>query len=236
MSGSEIEVLDLKRMFVGDISLWFAVEVALRTCIIYTYTLLLVRLLGKRGMGQLAPFELVIIIGLGSAVGDPMFYADVPLVHAMVVVTAIVFLNKGLAWFTGNSDAAHEFVDSRPRRLVTDGVVDLGAIQDEHLAHEDVFMELRLAGVEQLGEVRRAYLEPSGGVSVFRAAPQEARPGLRLIPRHDPDAPAPLPPGSAAPDPGAYACAMCGLVTRVAMGEPFTVCPSCRRTVGWLPA
>jgi uncharacterized membrane protein YcaP (DUF421 family) len=53
----------------------------------YLYALLLVRLLGKRGMGQLAPFDFVIIIALGSAVGYPMFYPDVPVLHAMAAIT-----------------------------------------------------------------------------------------------------------------------------------------------------
>ena len=47
-------------------------------------------MLGKRGMGELSPFELVIIVALGSAVGDPMFYADVPLVHGIIVITVVV--------------------------------------------------------------------------------------------------------------------------------------------------
>lgn len=92
----EIQVFDWKRIFLGDLEPAFALEVAFRTGFMFAYTIILVRLLGKRGIGQLSPFELVIIIALGSAVGDPMFYPDVPLFHAMVVVTVIVLLQRAL--------------------------------------------------------------------------------------------------------------------------------------------
>ncbi|MBN9165362.1 MAG: hypothetical protein BGO98_30195 [Myxococcales bacterium 68-20] len=67
------------RDHLGDEPPLFLVEVALRTTIIFVYTLPLLRLLGKRGVAQLSLFQVTIIIGLGSAVGDPMFQADVPL-------------------------------------------------------------------------------------------------------------------------------------------------------------
>ncbi len=56
-------VSQLHRIFLGDNSPWFLVEVAFRTTIIFTYTLLLLRFMGKRGMGQLTPFEFAIIVG-----------------------------------------------------------------------------------------------------------------------------------------------------------------------------
>src|SRR5687768_8186714 len=96
MEEEQIRVFDFQRIFLGDLPLEFALEVAFRTAFMFAFTVILVRLLGKRGMGQLSPFELVIIIALGSSVGDPMFYPDVPLFHAMVVVTVIVISQRAL--------------------------------------------------------------------------------------------------------------------------------------------
>lgn len=56
--GSEIETFDLQRMFFGDQSSWFLLEVVFRTCFMFLYTLILVRTTGKRGLGELSPFEL----------------------------------------------------------------------------------------------------------------------------------------------------------------------------------
>src|SRR3982751_6355612 len=91
---------DLGRILLGNRPWVFLVEIFLRTVVMYAYVLFVVRLLGKRGMGQLAPFDFVIIIALGSATGDPMFYPDVPLLHAIVAITAIVLFTRGLVYLT----------------------------------------------------------------------------------------------------------------------------------------
>lgn len=75
------EVFDYKRIFFGDAPILFLAEIVFRTVIMYTYTIFLVRVLGKRGMGQFSGLELVIIICFGSAVGDPMIGADIPIIH-----------------------------------------------------------------------------------------------------------------------------------------------------------
>jgi uncharacterized membrane protein YcaP (DUF421 family) len=67
---------DLARILLGRLPWLYLAEILLRTTIVYFFALFVVRTIGKRGMGQLAPFDFVIIIALGSAVGDPMFYPD----------------------------------------------------------------------------------------------------------------------------------------------------------------
>lgn len=152
----------------GDAPLTFALEIALRTTVMYVYTLALVRILGKRGMAQLSPFEMVIIVALGSAVGDPMFYADVPLLHGMIVVTVVVALERALVRLTENNRLLERIVESSPILLVSDGEIVREALDKEDLSEAELFMSLRQQGIERLGEVRRAYLEPSGSVSVFK--------------------------------------------------------------------
>ena len=69
---SDIIPFDLQRMFIGDLSPWFYGEIIFRTAFLYLAAILL-RLMGKRGMSSLSPFEQVILIALGSEVGGPMF-------------------------------------------------------------------------------------------------------------------------------------------------------------------
>ena len=78
----ELAAFDLQRMFMGEGSPLFLLEVVFRTCFMFVYTLLLVRMTGKRGIGDLSPFELLLVVALGSSVGDPMFYPEGPLFHA----------------------------------------------------------------------------------------------------------------------------------------------------------
>jgi uncharacterized membrane protein YcaP (DUF421 family) len=182
MNEQDVTAFDLERMFIGDFSLWFLLEVAFRTAVMFVYTVGLVRALGKRGMRQLTPLELVIIIALGSAVGDPMFYADVPLLHGMVVVTVIVALEVGLAKATGSSERVERMIDSAPTLVVKDGQIDVEALAREGLGCDELLAALREAGFDNLGDVRLAYFEPSGNVSSFRETDAEPPAGLSLLP------------------------------------------------------
>lgn len=148
----------------------------------YLYTLVLVRLLGKRGMAQLSPFEMVIIVALGSAVGDPMFYADVPLIHGMIVVTVVVGLERLIVRLTEQNRWLERVVESTPVLLVADGEIVRAALDHEDLSEAELFMSLRQNGIEHLGEVRLAYLEPSGHISVYRT--EKPRAGKSVLPAH----------------------------------------------------
>lgn len=173
----EIEAFDLQRMFLGeDFSGLLLLEVAFRTAFMYVSALLLVRFIGKRGLGQISPFEYLIVIAMGSAAGDPMFYADVPLVHGVLVLAAIVLLQKGLISLSGRSEAVNHFVESVPALLIRDGEVLEMALAREGLARDELFDKLREAGVTNTSQVRLAYLEPSGNLSVFRVPDEQHLP------------------------------------------------------------
>jgi uncharacterized membrane protein YcaP (DUF421 family) len=170
------------RMLVGDFSWAFTLEIALRTVIMYIYTLAVVRVLGKRGMGHLSPFELVIIVALGSSVGDPMFYADVPLLHGILVITVVVALQRALEEFTERSPRFETLLESKAQLLVTDGIVDEDALDREELSETELFSALREREVEHLGQVRLAYLEPSGVITVFKVDTDRSARGRSVLP------------------------------------------------------
>ena len=75
----------------------FLIETGFRTLVMFTVVLIGLTILGKRGVKQLSVFELVVIIGLGSAAGDPMFYKDVGLIPAIIVFVIIISL---YSWVT----------------------------------------------------------------------------------------------------------------------------------------
>ena len=164
----DIQPFDWQRIFVGDAPPLFLLEIVFRTMFMYVYTLLLVRVIGKRGLTQLSPFEYIVIIVLGSAAGDPAFYPDVPLTHAMVVMAVVVALQKTLALLTEKNRKLEVAIESEARCLVRDGKLDEAALAAEHLSDSEVYAALRAEGVEFLSEVRYALLEPSGRISVLR--------------------------------------------------------------------
>jgi uncharacterized membrane protein YcaP (DUF421 family) len=173
--------VEFERIFLGDLT-WIAVlEILLRTAVLYLYTLVLIRLVGKRGLGQLSPFELLIIVALGSAVGDPMFYPEVPVLSGMVVITAVVGLERLFVFLTERNQTMENLIESVPVCVVADGNLVQENLDKEDLSKHEIQMLLRLEGVENLGDVRRAYLEPTGKVSVFWY-PSKAGSGDSILP------------------------------------------------------
>ena len=150
-----VVALDIGRMFMGDEPPLFLVEIVLRTVIIYVYTLVLIRWIGSRSIGQLSLVEFLLVIALGSAVGDAMFYPDVPLLHAMLVVTAVVGANKLLDMIIAKSAPAERLLDGKPREAIRDGVVVRDFIDGASISRHELFQELRANGCRHLirGEV-----------------------------------------------------------------------------------
>jgi len=176
-----VTAFDLKRMLIGDDPPLFLLEIVVRTLIIYAYTLVLLRWLGSRAIGQLSTVEFLLVIALGSAVGDAMFYPEVPLLHAMLVITVVVVANKLLDFVMGRSGRTERLLDGQAREAIRDGVIIRDFLRNASLSRYELFQALREVGIEQLGEVRRAYVEKDGEVTVFKYR-DKAKPGLRIVP------------------------------------------------------
>lgn len=175
------EAFDLKRMFIGDYSSLLLLEIVFRTTVMYVFALLAVRLLGKRGIGALSPFEWVVVIALGSAMGDPMFYPEVPLVHGMIVITVIVVLQRIVERMKQRHAGAERFMESAPSLIVEGGRIQEDVLRREELSVPELLMELRLGGITNVGQVRYAYLEPSGRVSIFKYEDSAFTPGQSTL-------------------------------------------------------
>jgi uncharacterized membrane protein YcaP (DUF421 family) len=222
-----IDVFDLKRMFIGDAPPLFLLEIVVRTVLMYGYALFMLRLMGRRSMGQLSPFDFAIVIALGSAVGDPMFYPEVPLLHGFVVIIVIVLVERGLAELVQRSEKAETVISGKPILLLQDGRLEASATNGDGLSKEELFTILRTKEVRQLGEVQRAYLEQSGQVSVFLFESGLTRPGLPTVPPWELEAPGKFKVGEIVSDAGTYACAECGAIEALAEGVVFPMCLRC---------
>jgi uncharacterized membrane protein YcaP (DUF421 family) len=171
--------MDWQQMLVGDGEYIFLVEIVVRTTLMFLFTLALIRLLGKRGMAQLTAFELIIIVALGSAVGDPMFYPDVPLVHGFVVVATVVFLEWVLAIMTLHPKAENIIV-GKPFVVIENGVVREEPLDKALLTKEELAEMLRLGGVARLDDVELAIMETAGKLSILRKREVDGRPSPEI--------------------------------------------------------
>lgn len=213
----DITPFDWQRLLIGETPPLFLAEILFRVLVIYIYTLLMLRLIGGRSVAQLSLVEFLLVIALGSAVGDGLFYPEVPLLHALAVVTFIVGLTKALDAASQRFRPAKRLLDGQPIQLLRDGVLLPQGLAARDMSPSELAAFLRLEGIRNLGEVRAAYLEPMGHLSVFRA--ERARPGLRIEPPCEVVPLTPAQPGQPA------LCGWCG--APLAVPGP---CPTCTRT------
>lgn len=212
---------DLGRMFLGDAPALFYAEILVRTVIIYGYTLLLIRWIGGRSVAQLSMVDTLLVIALGSAVGDATFYDDVPLLQAMMVITVIVGLNKLIDTLNERSSRFKHIIDGRTVAVVANGRILPEGLRHRDLSALEVQAMLRGAGIANLGEVECAYLEAGGGLSVFRR--DQPRPGLALVPAHG-VLPRSLRRERPVPSGEAACCVWCGAIHPV---HGDASCPDC---------
>ena len=114
------EIFEWNRVLFNDLPPHFILEVIFRSTIMFIILLLTLKLTGKRGVKQLSIFETVIIIALGSAAGDPMFYEDVGIIPAIFVFAVIIFLYRLVTWLTGKSKKFEEFIEGKTECIISD--------------------------------------------------------------------------------------------------------------------
>ncbi len=200
----------------------FIIEVILRTLIMFLVIILGLRILGKRGVKQLSVFELVVIIGLGSAAGDPMFYQDVGIIFSVVVFVVIILLYAVITYFIGKSKRLETLLEGKPICLIEQGTFSVENFKKENLGRDEFFSELRLKGVSQLGQIETAIEETSGDISVFFYSEEDTKPGLSIMLGSLLDSLRQIEIA------GLYSCTFCGYTEEKAPG-PAGTCPNCKK-------
>jgi uncharacterized membrane protein YcaP (DUF421 family) len=232
---STFRVFDFHRIFVGDAPLSYLMEIVFRTLIMYTYTVVLLRILGKRGMGQLSMLELAIIISFGSAVGDPMMGADVPILHGVVAITAVTIFQIGLERLINKNRKVEALLEGTPDLIIEDGVIQWECMIRDNLSREDLFRSLRAKDVEHLGQIQKAFFETSGTVSVFFQPPRKVKPGLTILPEEMIPPETILAPPMKAIKAGVYCCFNCGNTKTMKLEQLFGTCKVCQQD-RWIEA
>jgi uncharacterized membrane protein YcaP (DUF421 family) len=221
------EVFDLHRIFLGDAPPLFLLEIIFRTFIMYAYTIFLLRMLGKREMGQLSILELAIIISFGSAVGDPMVGADIPVLYGIVAITTVAVFQIGLERLINKNKKVEKFMEGSPNLVVEDGSIKIDGLKKDNLSKEDLFRALRVKEVEHLGQVHKAFSETNGQISVLFNSPKSTRPGLSVLPENEIPDPFRIKKQMLVKEPGHYCCNNCGTVKTFEQKEKVPACDAC---------
>lgn len=142
-------------------------EFILRGTVIYIALLVLVRLSGKRTVGQFTPFDLVVVLLLSEAVSNALTGGDHSLVGGLVVAATLIALNFGLGWLTSHSDRVEKAVEGREVLLGRNGVIYEDVCKRQRVSLADVDKVLREHDC-LLKEMRCAFLEADGNISIIK--------------------------------------------------------------------
>jgi len=142
-----------------------------RTAAAYAVVLVGLRLGGRRELGQLTPFDLVLVLLVANAVQNAMVGANVTLVGGIVAAGTLFLLNAAVARLRLRFPRLRDVVEGRPAVLVRGGRPQLDTIRKQGLTEDEVreFVEEH-SGVSDFDDVDVAVLEPTGAISVVTRA------------------------------------------------------------------
>lgn len=136
-----------------------------RTAILWLTALVVFRLMGKRTLGKMGPFDYAVAIMIGEAVAIGMEDTHAPLINAIAITFALGVLQWLLTWFNLRFRWLEKLTQGVPTSLIVNGQIQEEAMRTQRMSKPDLLMELRQNDV-QLKDVKEARLEPTGKVSV----------------------------------------------------------------------
>ena len=137
-----------------------------RAVVVYVFLLVLLRFTGKRQVGQLAPFDLVLLLVLSNAVQNAMNGGDNSITGGLILATTLVGLNWAMGWLTYRSKRLEALIEGRPVILIHDGTIYPRALASVQMTMHELRAALRGAGCAGEEHVRLAVLENNGHVTV----------------------------------------------------------------------
>ena len=139
----------------------------IRAILVYLIVLIVFRLMGKRQLGQMQPFELVLTLVIADLATIPMAESSVPILHGLVPLLTLVTVHFFLALATRSSNFLNKVISGKPVIVVNPKGIDYQAIKNLNISVDDLFEAIRGCGFFSLDEVQYAIVETNGTVNVL---------------------------------------------------------------------
>jgi uncharacterized membrane protein YcaP (DUF421 family) len=140
-------------------------DIAVRGVAIYFFIYLLTRVIGRRELSSLQPFDLILLIVLGDAVQQGLTQDDYSVTGAVIAISTIAALQVGTSYLSFRFRRLRPVLNGEPVVVVEDGKPIEQNLRRERLTVEEVMEEARRQQIGSLGEIRWAVLETSGSIS-----------------------------------------------------------------------
>ncbi|MCV0404173.1 MAG: DUF421 domain-containing protein [Chloroflexi bacterium] len=143
-------------------------DIVLRASVIFLALYLLVRLMGKRELGQMTPFELIVLVVIGDLIQQGVTQNDFSLTGAILAISTIGFWALVFSWAGYLSPRAERFLVGEPRVIIRDGELLDTNLRRNRLTRPEIESEMRLAGIAHMSDVAWGILEPRGKISFIQ--------------------------------------------------------------------
>lgn len=141
--------------------------VMIRTVVLYCLVVITMRLMGKRQIGELEPFELVISIMISDLASLPMQDTRIPLIHGIIPILTLLILQSIITLLEIKWEKAGALFTGKPSILIRNGKIDEKELKNQRLSFNDLIEELRLNGYYNISDIKYAILETSGQLSIM---------------------------------------------------------------------
>ncbi|HET9441973.1 MAG TPA: YetF domain-containing protein [Acidimicrobiales bacterium] len=145
-------------------------EIVARATVIFFFIFLLTRGMKKRALAEMSPFEMILLVTLGDIVQQGVTQEDYSLTGAILAAGTFGFWVMAMTWGTWRSERLRRMIEGVPIVIVKDGEPVASALELEQMPIDEVLEAARQQGVDDLGSIHLAVLEPSGRISIIKAA------------------------------------------------------------------
>ena len=142
-------------------------EFILRAVIVYVVVLVMVRVAGKRTLGQFTPFDMLLLVLLGNTVQNALLGQDTSLGGGLLLAATLIALNYFVGWITTRSPAMERVIEGEPVVLARHGHVLQKVLRRELVSKADFSKAMRDAGCDDVDEVDLALLETNGHITII---------------------------------------------------------------------
>lgn len=149
-------------------------EFVLRAVVVYVVVLVMIRLSGKRTVGQFTPFDLVVVVLLGTAVQNSLIGEDMSLLGGLILAATLISLNWLTGFLTARSPRADRLIEGSPVLLARNGELFSNVLLRQQISAREFETVMRQADCADIADVQLAILETNGRISVIRQKPADA--------------------------------------------------------------
>jgi uncharacterized membrane protein YcaP (DUF421 family) len=143
-------------------------DIVLRTAAVFAFLLVLTRVIGRRELGSLEPFDLILLIVLGDSVQQGVTQDDYSLTGAFLVVGTFAILQVFVSWVSYRFPRTRSVIDGEPIIIIDDGQLIESNLKRERLSRGEIAEEARNQQIAHISDVRWGVLETTGKISFIK--------------------------------------------------------------------